>query len=46
MKEDFLKNINIKKIGNISLLVSIVIITYYGLSTYKTILEIRDLKNK
>jgi hypothetical protein len=44
--EDLLKKINIKKIGNISLLVSIVIITYYGLSTYKTILEIRDLKNK
>jgi hypothetical protein len=46
MKEGFLKNINIKKIGNISLLVSIVVITYYGLSTYKTLLEIRDIKNK
>ena len=46
MKEGFLKNKNIKKIGNISLLVSIVVITYYGLSTYKTLLEIRDIKNK
>ena len=46
MKEGFLKDINLKKIGNISLLVSIVVITYYGLSTYKTILEIKDLKNK
>jgi hypothetical protein len=46
MKETFLKDINIKKIGNISLLVSVVVITYYALSTYKTLLEIRDIKNK
>ena len=44
MKEDILKDINVKKIGNISLLVSVVIITYYTLSTYKTYLEIKDLK--
>jgi hypothetical protein len=46
MKEGFLKDINIKKIGNISLLVSAVIITYYALSTYKTYLEIKDIKKK
>ena len=46
MKEEFLKDINIKKIGNISLLVSAVIITYYALSTYKTYLEIKNLKQK
>jgi hypothetical protein len=46
MKEDFLKDINVKKIGTISLLVSAVIITYYALSTYKTYLEIKSLKNK
>ena len=42
--EEFIKKINIKKIGNISLLVSAVIITYYGLSTYKTYLEIKQIK--
>ena len=46
MEDKFLKSINIKKIGNISLLVSAVIITYYALSTYKTYLEIKDIKNK
>jgi hypothetical protein len=46
MKEEFLKDINVKKIGNISLLVSAVVITYYALSTYKTYLEIKDLKKK
>lgn len=46
MKEEFLKDINVKKIGNISLLVSVVVITYYALSTYKTYLEIKDIKNK
>jgi hypothetical protein len=45
MKGEFWKDINVKKIGNISLLVSAVVITYYALSTYKTYLEIKDLKN-
>jgi hypothetical protein len=44
MKEGIFKEINIKKIGNISLIVSAVIIIYYTLSTYKTYLEIKDLK--
>jgi hypothetical protein len=44
MKEDFFKSINLKKIGNISLLVSAVVITYYALSTYKTYLEIKQIK--
>jgi|TARA_B110000503_G_C7096792_1_gene391974 hypothetical protein len=45
MKGEFWKDIDIKKIGNVSLLVSAVVITYYALSTYKTYLEIKDLKN-
>lgn len=46
MEDKFFKAINIKKIGNISLIVSAVIITYYAISTYKTYLEIKELKNK
>lgn len=46
MEDKFFKTINIKKIGNISLIVSAVIITYYAISTYKTYLEIKELKNK
>jgi hypothetical protein len=42
--EELMKKINLKKIGNISLLVSAVILTYYGLSTYKTYLEIQQIK--
>ena len=44
MKEGILKDLNIKKIGDISLIVSAVIVIYYSLSTYKTYLEIKDLK--
>lgn len=44
MKEDFLKDINLKKIGKVSLIVSVVVITYYALSTYKTYLEIKQIK--
>ena len=44
MKEELLKTINIKKIGTISLIVSAVIITYYTVSTYKTYLEIKEIK--
>jgi hypothetical protein len=42
--EELLKDINIKKIGNISLIVAVSIITYYTLSSYKTYLEIKDIK--
>jgi hypothetical protein len=42
--EDLLKKINIKKVGNIGLIVSIAIITYYGLASYKTLLEIKQIK--
>jgi hypothetical protein len=42
--EDLLKGINIKKVGNISLIVAISVITYYTLSSYKTYLEIKDLR--
>jgi hypothetical protein len=43
--ENILKEINIKKIGNVGLIVSIAIITYYGLQSYKTYLEIKKIKN-
>jgi hypothetical protein len=45
--EELLKGINVKKIGNISLIVAVSVITYYTLSSYKTYLEIKELqKNK
>ncbi len=42
--EEILKNINIKKVGNISLVVAISVITYYSLSSFKTYLEIKELR--
>ena len=42
--EDLLKDVNIKNIGNISLVVAISVITYYTLVPYKTYLEIKQLK--
>lgn len=42
--EEILKNINIKKVGNISFIVAITIITFYTLSSYKTYLEIKELQ--
>jgi len=42
--EDLLKTINIKKVGNISLIVALSVITFYTLSTYKIYLEIKDLR--
>jgi len=44
--EELLKSINIKKIGNISLIVALSVITFYTLSTYKTYLEIKELRKK
>ena len=41
--EEFVKGINIKKVGNISLIVALTVITYYTLSSYKTYLEIKQL---
>jgi hypothetical protein len=35
----------IKKIGNVAKIVSIAILTYYTLSSYKVYLEIKKLKN-
>lgn len=43
--EELMKKINLKKIGNIGIIVSVAIITYYGLQSYKTYLEIKKLKN-
>ena len=44
--EELLKGINVKKVGNISLIVAGSVITYYTLSSYKTYLEIKDLQKK
>jgi len=44
--EELLKGINIKKVGNISLIVAVSVITYYTLSTYKIYLEIKELRKK
>lgn len=44
MKDEFMKEINLKKVGTISLIVSAVVVTYYALSIYKTYLEIKELK--
>ena len=41
MKDEFMKEINLKKVGTISLIVSAVVVTYYALSIYKTYLEIK-----
>ena len=44
--EELLEKINIKKIGNVSLIVAISVLTFYTLSTYKTYLEITELRKK
>ena len=44
MEKEFLKSINLKKIGSIGMIVSIAIITYYTLSSYKVFLEIKEIK--
>lgn len=41
---ELLKGINVKKVGNISLIVAISVIAYYSLSTYKVYLEIKEAK--
>ena len=42
--EELLEKINIKKVGNISLVVAISVITYYSLMSIKTYLEIKELR--
>jgi hypothetical protein len=44
--EELLKKINIKKAANVSLIVALSAITFYTLSTYKTYLEIKELRKK
>lgn len=46
MKDDFIKKIDLKKIGTISLIVSTFVATFYVLSIYKTYLEIKQLKKQ
>lgn len=42
--EEILKDINIKKIGSISMIIATAVVTYYIMSIYKTHLEIKNLK--
>lgn len=41
---EFFKGVNIKKVGNISLIVAVSVIAYYSLSAYKMYLEIKEIK--
>jgi hypothetical protein len=41
--EEITKNINLKKIGTISFIVAVSMLTYYSLSAYKTYLEIKKI---
>jgi hypothetical protein len=43
--EEWAKDINVKKIGTISFIVAISILTFYTLSSYKTYLEIKKIKS-
>jgi hypothetical protein len=42
----FKDGIDLKKIGSWATLVSIVIIAYYSISTYKAYLEIKEIKKE
>ena len=41
---EFLKSVNVKKVGNISLIIAVSVIAYYSLSAYKMYLEIKEIK--
>jgi hypothetical protein len=41
---ELFKGVNLKKVGNISLIVAISVIAYYSLSAYKVYLEIKEAK--
>lgn len=44
MKIEEIAQLNWKKIGGWATVVAVAMITYYSLSTYKTYLEIKELK--
>lgn len=44
-KAEDLAGINFQKIGGWATVVAVAMITYYTLSTYKTLLEIKQIKN-
>jgi hypothetical protein len=44
--EEFIKKMNFKTIGNFGVIISVAIITYYGLQSFKTYLEIKKLKSE
>jgi len=44
--EELMKKVNLKKIGDIGVIVSVAIVTFYVLQSVKTYLEIKKLKNE
>lgn len=44
--EELMKKVNLKTIGSIGVIVSVAIITYYSLQSFKTYLEIQKLKKE
>jgi hypothetical protein len=44
--EELMKKVNFKQIGNIGVIISVAIITFYGLQSVKTYLEIKKLKSE
>jgi hypothetical protein len=44
--EELMKKVNFKQIGNIGVIISVAIITYYGLQSIKTYLEIKKIKSE
>jgi uncharacterized membrane protein YwzB len=44
--EELMKKVNLKQIGNIGIIISVALITFYGLQSVKTYLEIKKLKSE
>lgn len=44
--EELMKKVNLKAIGNVGVIISVAIITYYSLQSFKTYLEIQKLKKE
>jgi hypothetical protein len=44
--EEMLKKVNLKKIGDIGIIISLALVTFYTLQSVKTYLEIKKLKNE
>ena len=44
--EEMLKKVNLKKIGDIGIIISLALVTFYALQSVKTYLEIKKLKSE